>query len=70
MCAVVGCVWGVVWYVKYRWRREEEETRQMYDMVERIIGKKTPHTHTLQTGYVSDIIIFIITFMMNQHSGK
>lgn len=25
-------------YVKYRWRREEEETRQMYDMVERIIG--------------------------------
>ena len=36
----VGCVWSVVCYVKYRWRREEEETRQMYDMVERIIGKE------------------------------
>eukprot|EP00064_Thunnus_orientalis_P022483 superscaffoldBa00007600_g22681 len=37
IAAVVGCVWGVVCYVKCRWRREEEETRQMYDMVERII---------------------------------
>lgn len=29
----------MVYYMKYRWRKEEEETRQMYDMVERIIGK-------------------------------
>uniref|UniRef100_A0A3P8WGS7 LEM domain containing 3 n=1 Tax=Cynoglossus semilaevis TaxID=244447 RepID=A0A3P8WGS7_CYNSE len=36
----VGLVWSVVFYIKYRWRREEEETRQMYDMVERIIGKE------------------------------
>lgn len=43
--AVVGFVWSVVCYMKYRWRREEEETRQMYDMVERIIGKET-HTFT------------------------
>uniref|UniRef100_A0A8C6WMD9 LEM domain containing 3 n=1 Tax=Neogobius melanostomus TaxID=47308 RepID=A0A8C6WMD9_9GOBI len=38
--AVVGSVWGAVCFVKYRWRREEEENRQMYDMVERIIGEK------------------------------
>lgn len=35
----IGIVLGLVYYMKYRWRREEEETRQMYDMVERIIGK-------------------------------
>lgn len=40
VCAVLGCLWSVVCYMKYRWRREEEETRQMYDMVERIIGKE------------------------------
>ncbi|MGH0165312.1 UNVERIFIED_CONTAM: hypothetical protein FKN15_048697 [Acipenser sinensis] len=34
----IGIVWGVLWYMKYRWRKEEEETRQMYDMVEKIIG--------------------------------
>lgn len=39
LCAVVGCVWSVVCYMKYRWKKEEEETRHMYDMVERIIGK-------------------------------
>ncbi|RXM97985.1 Inner nuclear membrane protein Man1 [Acipenser ruthenus] len=33
----IGIVWGVLWYMKYRWRKEEEETRQMYDMVEKII---------------------------------
>ncbi|XP_071358306.1 inner nuclear membrane protein Man1 [Trachinotus anak] len=46
--AVVGCVWSVVWYVKYRWRREEEETRQMYDMVERIIDVLRSHTEACQ----------------------
>ncbi len=35
----IGVVLGLVYYMKYRWRKEEEETRQMYDMVERIIGK-------------------------------
>lgn len=46
VCAVVGGVWSVICYMKHRWRREEEETRQMYDMVQRIIGKKSaiaPH---------------------------
>lgn len=31
-------VWGVLHYMKYRWAKEEEETRQMYDMVVKIIG--------------------------------
>jgi hypothetical protein len=25
-------------YMRYRWTKEEEETRQMYDMVVKIIG--------------------------------
>lgn len=28
----------VLRYMKYRWTKEEEETRQMYDMVIKIIG--------------------------------
>lgn len=46
---VVGFVWSIVCFVKYRWRREEEETRQMYDMVERIIGKTLSLFHSLIT---------------------
>lgn len=42
--AAVGSVWGMVCYVKYRWRREEEENRQMYDMVERIIDVLRSHS--------------------------
>uniref|UniRef100_A0A3Q0RFR2 Inner nuclear membrane protein Man1 n=1 Tax=Amphilophus citrinellus TaxID=61819 RepID=A0A3Q0RFR2_AMPCI len=45
---VVGCVWSVVCYMKYRWRREEEETRQMYDMVERIIDVLKTHGEACQ----------------------
>ncbi|XP_022605473.1 inner nuclear membrane protein Man1 [Seriola dumerili] len=48
IAVVVGCVWSVVWYMKYRWRREEEETRQMYDMVERIIDVLRSHTEACQ----------------------
>lgn len=33
---VMVCV--VLRYMKYRWTKEEEETRQMYDMVVKIIG--------------------------------
>lgn len=25
--------------MRYRWRKDEEETRQMYDIVESIVGK-------------------------------
>ncbi|XP_017281858.1 inner nuclear membrane protein Man1 [Kryptolebias marmoratus] len=45
---VVVLVWSVVCYMKYRWRREEEETRQMYDMVERIIDVLRTHGEACQ----------------------
>ncbi|XP_053575198.1 inner nuclear membrane protein Man1 [Bombina bombina] len=34
---VVGLILGLLRYLKYRWTKEEEETRQMYDMVVKII---------------------------------
>lgn len=46
--AGIGLVWGLVYYMKYRWRREEEETRQMYDMVERIIDVLRSHNEACQ----------------------
>uniref|UniRef100_A0A3B3ZZV4 Inner nuclear membrane protein Man1 n=1 Tax=Periophthalmus magnuspinnatus TaxID=409849 RepID=A0A3B3ZZV4_9GOBI len=46
--AVVGGAWGVVCYVKFHWRREEEETRRMYDMVERIIDVLRSHSEACQ----------------------
>ncbi|XP_069012493.1 inner nuclear membrane protein Man1 [Embiotoca jacksoni] len=48
IAVVVGCVWSVVCYMKYRWRREEEETRNMYDMVERIIDVLRTHGEACQ----------------------
>ncbi|XP_029318068.1 inner nuclear membrane protein Man1 [Cottoperca gobio] len=48
IAVVVGCVWSVVCYMKYRWRREEEETRQMYDMVQRIIDVLRSHSEACQ----------------------
>ncbi|KAK5849147.1 hypothetical protein PBY51_008811 [Eleginops maclovinus] len=48
IAVVVGCVWSVVCYMRYRWRREEEETRQMYDMVERIIDVLRSHSDSCQ----------------------
>ncbi|KAM4711865.1 inner nuclear membrane protein Man1 [Anableps anableps] len=48
VAVVVGFVWSVVCYVKYRWRRDEEETRQMYDMVERIIDILRTHGEACQ----------------------
>uniref|UniRef100_A0A4W4GM06 Inner nuclear membrane protein Man1 n=1 Tax=Electrophorus electricus TaxID=8005 RepID=A0A4W4GM06_ELEEL len=44
----IGVVWGLMCYMKYRWRREEEETRQMYDMVERIIDVLRSHNEACQ----------------------
>ncbi|KAG1953134.1 inner nuclear membrane protein Man1 [Pimephales promelas] len=46
--AGIGIVLGLVYYMKYRWRREEEETRQMYDMVERIIDVMRSHNEASQ----------------------
>ncbi|KAJ0069964.1 hypothetical protein NL108_017665, partial [Boleophthalmus pectinirostris] len=48
LAAVVGGVWGLVFYVKFRWRREEEDTRRMYDMVERIIDVLRSHSEACQ----------------------
>ncbi|XP_077356699.1 inner nuclear membrane protein Man1 [Festucalex cinctus] len=48
LAAVVGGLWGLVCYVKYRWKREEEETRQMYYMVERIIDVLRSHNDACQ----------------------
>uniref|UniRef100_A0A8C5E0U5 Man1/Src1-like C-terminal domain-containing protein n=1 Tax=Gouania willdenowi TaxID=441366 RepID=A0A8C5E0U5_GOUWI len=48
LCAVVGSVCALVCYMKYRWRREEEETRLMYDMVERIVDVLRTHGEACQ----------------------
>ncbi|XP_044041815.1 inner nuclear membrane protein Man1 [Siniperca chuatsi] len=48
IAVAAGCVWSVVCYMRYRWRREEEETRQMYDMVERIIDVLRTHSEACQ----------------------
>lgn len=37
--AVLCCVLSTAWLVKYRWRRQQEESRQMYVMVAQIVGK-------------------------------
>ncbi|XP_067855577.1 inner nuclear membrane protein Man1 isoform X2 [Heptranchias perlo] len=44
----VGIVWGVLHYMKYRWQKEEAETRQMYDMVEKIIDVLRSHNEACQ----------------------
>ncbi|XP_007903134.1 inner nuclear membrane protein Man1 [Callorhinchus milii] len=44
----VGIVWGVLRYMKYRWRKEETENRQMYDMVEKIIDVLRSHNEACQ----------------------
>ncbi|XP_062338784.1 inner nuclear membrane protein Man1 [Osmerus eperlanus] len=46
--AVIGLVWGLVYYMKYRWRREEEETRQMHGLVDRIIDVLSSHNEACQ----------------------
>ncbi|XP_029103310.1 inner nuclear membrane protein Man1-like [Scleropages formosus] len=48
LLAGVGVVWGVLYYMKYRWKKEEVETRQMYDMVERIIDVLRSHSEACQ----------------------
>ncbi|XP_057709837.1 inner nuclear membrane protein Man1 [Corythoichthys intestinalis] len=48
VAVAAGGVWGLVCYVKYRWKREEEETRQMYHMVERIIDVLRSHNEACQ----------------------
>ncbi|NXY22347.1 MAN1 protein, partial [Atrichornis clamosus] len=40
----IAMVWGVLHYMKYRWAKEEEETKQMYDMVVKIIDILRSHS--------------------------
>ncbi|XP_071408383.1 inner nuclear membrane protein Man1 [Pithys albifrons albifrons] len=40
----IAIVWGVLHYMKYRWAKEEEETKQMYDMVVKIIDVLRSHS--------------------------
>ncbi|KAM6137895.1 inner nuclear membrane protein Man1 [Pterocles gutturalis] len=40
----IAIAWGVLHYMKYRWSKEEEETRQMYDMVVKIIDVLRSHS--------------------------
>ncbi|XP_043943997.1 inner nuclear membrane protein Man1 [Protopterus annectens] len=44
----VGLVWSVLSYMKYRWRREEEEIRKMYDIAEKIIDVLKSHNEACQ----------------------
>lgn len=44
----VGVIWAVFRYMKYLWSKEEEETRQMYDMVVKIIDVLRSHNEACQ----------------------
>ncbi|XP_070611726.1 inner nuclear membrane protein Man1 [Erythrolamprus reginae] len=44
----IGMIWGVIKYMKYRWYEEEEETRQMYDMIVKIIDVLRSHNEACQ----------------------
>ncbi|XP_075456470.1 inner nuclear membrane protein Man1 [Ascaphus truei] len=44
----VGMVLGLLRYMKYRWTKEEEETRQMYDTVVKIIDVLKSHNEACQ----------------------
>ncbi|XP_060513033.1 inner nuclear membrane protein Man1 [Panthera onca] len=48
LCLGVVMVCVVLHYMKYRWTKEEEETRQMYDMVVKIIDVLRSHNEACQ----------------------
>ncbi|XP_021507879.2 inner nuclear membrane protein Man1 [Meriones unguiculatus] len=48
LCLGVVMVCFVLRYMKYRWTKEEEETRQMYDMVVKIIDVLRSHNEACQ----------------------
>ncbi|XP_049739736.1 inner nuclear membrane protein Man1 [Elephas maximus indicus] len=48
LCLGVAMVCVVLRYMKYRWTKEEEETRQMYDMVVKIIDVLRSHNEACQ----------------------
>ncbi|XP_040265210.1 inner nuclear membrane protein Man1 [Bufo bufo] len=44
----VAVVFGVLQYMRYRWKKEEEETKQMYDLVVKIIDVLKSHNEACQ----------------------
>ncbi|KAK9399663.1 inner nuclear membrane protein Man1 [Crotalus adamanteus] len=44
----IGMIWGVIKYTKYRWYKEEEETREMYDMIVKIIDVLRTHNEACE----------------------
>ncbi|XP_038612425.1 LOW QUALITY PROTEIN: inner nuclear membrane protein Man1 [Tachyglossus aculeatus] len=48
LCLGIVMVCVVLRYMKYRWTKEEEETRQMYDMVVKIIDVLRSHNEACQ----------------------
>lgn len=48
LCLGVVLVCAVLRYMRYRWTKEEEETRQMYDMVVKIIDVLRSHNEACQ----------------------
>lgn len=44
----IAAVWAVFRYMKYRWAKEEEETKQMYDLVIKIIDVLKSHGEACQ----------------------
>lgn len=37
-------LWGILLYLRYRWRKMEEEEQAMYEMVKKIIGRSCGST--------------------------
>ncbi|KAM9313019.1 inner nuclear membrane protein Man1 [Gastrophryne carolinensis] len=44
----IALVWAVHRYMKYRWAKEEEETKQMYDLVVKILDFLKSHSEAYQ----------------------
>ncbi|XP_056430237.1 inner nuclear membrane protein Man1 [Hyla sarda] len=50
----VAVLFGVLQYMRYRWKKEEEETKQMYDLVVKIIDVLKSHNEACQENKVLD----------------
>lgn len=68
--AAAAAVWATVRYLKFRWRRQEEETRQMYDMVERIIGETRHAVHALSSGFWTHLVLINALFRRAEDSRR
>lgn len=46
---VVIVILALIWYVRYRWRKEKEEQKQVFNLVEKIINILKDHHEACQT---------------------